>query len=119
MTIFKVGDKIAAYWNSESTDNEKCIGIITSIIGDTIEMEIHSDGAQEAWFKPGDKTTWHRKQCRKIVGKHRRRIWVFIHNKTGDTYPGIYGSPDEEAKDYNHKAMFDYTLTEFVQVKKK
>lgn len=78
-TEFKVGDKVAAYWDDgdDTSPSIRTAGNIISIDGCRLKIKVIHDGANDAYFVPGGIATFHIKQCRKLIKKKRREIWVY------------------------------------------
>lgn len=102
---FKVGDKVAVY---DRTYN------LARGVGKVVEIDDHPatgvrvrvPNYQDFWFHP--------KQCRRLVKKERRRMWVRFDQhgtvlSTSTRFPS--GNPDY--------SMLNSELVEFVEVKKK
>lgn len=82
---FKVGDRVAVY-NSEN----RYTGTVT---------KISSEFFTDCIFVAREKSeyVYHKKQCRKLVKKERRRVWVRFEDPAGSTHsfnPACAIAPD-------------------------
>lgn len=85
---FSVGDRVACYWNDGTP--VRSIGVVANVSISTITVSMDSDAD---YYDQGQKCDWHPKQCRKLVKKKRREIWVccieggkITGNKNDDIY---------------------------------
>lgn len=95
MNKFKVGDRVRAYEKAFLTE-----GIIKLIQGKVIVIESNNN---DHYF--------HRKQCRKLIKKPRRRIWVAVDQSR--VVHNAYQTRAQAIMDAD-----DANLVEFVEVKK-
>lgn len=102
---FKVGDKIMAFECHGAPNVGQVEVIITGIIQKIEGSFIMTD---RGWF--------HSKQCRRLVKKQRRRLWVAIGGKSGTIYEVTYDAPSL-LPFYRDQDMPGWI--EFIEVKKK
>lgn len=100
MSKFQAGDRVRVYENAESI----LTGTVADLGGGKVRVLIEPHGA--SWV-------FHPKQCRKLVKKERRRVWIACRDSGLSVFggklvnpAGIFRSPSPE-------------FVEFVEVRRK
>lgn len=90
MSKFKVGDRVAVYGNIRNSSGYYVRGAYASVHAITAADEIEIIPDDNSY--PERRFTVHPKQCRRLVKKERRRVWVSLGSlyRSGDSMPVFF-----------------------------
>lgn len=70
---FRIGDRVAVYVGGcEGVPAAKRLGTITSVDITSPQVKVQYDDSGATWWAHG-------KQCRRLIKKERRRVWIMPH----------------------------------------